>query len=323
MPSILNSVYCLYKLINTLLDEKETQQQQTTREQIDSLKALLESEKSLVIEVLESNQNGQYVQPSLNINSNSELNGNECPYSKNPSKFFAERRRLRQLSQSALQLVPKFAIAIYIINYQDDLGDNGASQLAQWASAYNNVVELTLPNAGITEKGGKAIASMLMNECCCVKRINLAANNLGSEGVKHFLVALQTNKSLRSLNLGANSFSGDACNLEITRALSSNKTLLELDLSYNDIGDGGASALGFALRQTGGLEKLRLRRCGMNNNSAAKVLAVLAEPKSRLTHVDISVNSLSPLCCDAITKSLLNSRKVISCQLESCGVRIL
>ncbi|PFH37803.1 hypothetical protein BESB_001450 [Besnoitia besnoiti] len=109
-----------------------------------------------------------------------------------------------------------------------------------------SIVALDLSRAGLTEEEGPSIAQMLTSNKALVK-LDLDGNHFGLASAKAFRKALEVNDTLRSLNVENCSFTcrGDEQSgiAELARGLRVNKGLRNLNLRNNQIDDEGGDAL--------------------------------------------------------------------------------
>ena len=65
--------------------------------------------------------------------------------------------------------------------------------------------------------------------------------------------------------------------MHLAAALTNNHSLAELDISYNILGDIGASAFGDMVRNNTALTTLQLNRCGITSEGCVQLAAGLTE----------------------------------------------
>eukprot|EP00928_Gymnodinium_smaydae_P087506 TRINITY_DN71761_c0_g1_i1.p1 TRINITY_DN71761_c0_g1~~TRINITY_DN71761_c0_g1_i1.p1 ORF type:complete len:320 (-),score=80.89 TRINITY_DN71761_c0_g1_i1:307-1266(-) len=177
------------------------------------------------------------------------------------------------------------------LNLSDNqIGDEGATYLAEGLAGSKSLKRLLLPRAGIKAAGFAALGGLLAN-APSMEEIVLSSNVCGLEGLKGpFCTGLSTNTTLKSLYLGACRLG--AANVEalckgpmkkhpsiehlsltynrleassvpaLNAMLASNPALYYLDLSGNSIGPDGAQALVAGLRENHG----RLRKLSVAQN---------------------------------------------------------
>jgi len=88
----------------------------------------------------------------------------------------------------------------YLRLARNQLGDAGASEIAHLLSSNPTIAHVNLAGNGIGDKGVQALASSLAN----VIELDLADNNLTTQGVLALENALQSNRSLARVNLSNN-----------------------------------------------------------------------------------------------------------------------
>uniref|UniRef100_A0A4W3J4X5 NACHT, LRR and PYD domains-containing protein 3-like n=1 Tax=Callorhinchus milii TaxID=7868 RepID=A0A4W3J4X5_CALMI len=108
----------------------------------------------------------------------------------------------------------------------------------------DTIKQLNLSSCYIQEEGLQRLFAAL-HKC---QELLLLGNNLGDCGVKRLCEALRNPEcKIQSLWLDSNNLTAD-CTEDLTSALSTNHSLTELNLSYNNLGDCGAKRLCEALR---------------------------------------------------------------------------
>ncbi|XP_078676218.1 uncharacterized protein LOC144913403 isoform X1 [Branchiostoma floridae x Branchiostoma belcheri] len=116
------------------------------------------------------------------------------------------------------------------------LGAMGARCIAIPLHTNTYITQLSLEDNWLCGEGGKHIADML-KENCYISELNLANNKLGSVGAQAICEMLQENTTLKALNLAGNEFRDKDGQLFVD-ALQNNYQLKEVNLSYNLFSDG-------------------------------------------------------------------------------------
>ncbi|PHJ20927.1 leucine rich repeat protein, partial [Cystoisospora suis] len=110
----------------------------------------------------------------------------------------------------------------------------------------SSILSLDLSRAGLTEEDGPCIA-LLLKTNKVLSQLDLEGNHFGLNSAKAFRKALEVNDTLRSLNVESCSFTcrGDEQSgiVELSRGLKVNKGLRSLNLRNNQIDDEGGDAL--------------------------------------------------------------------------------
>uniref|UniRef100_A0A4W3KHM8 Uncharacterized protein n=1 Tax=Callorhinchus milii TaxID=7868 RepID=A0A4W3KHM8_CALMI len=108
--------------------------------------------------------------------------------------------------------------------------------------------------------------------------LNLSNNDLGDSGVKRLCEALRNPEcKIQSLWLSYNSLTAD-CTEDLVSALSTNYSLMELNLSNNDLGDSGVKRLCEALRNP----ECKIQRLWLCDNNGGKQLNLLQGTRAGL-----------------------------------------
>ena len=135
------------------------------------------------------------------------------------------------------------------------LGDTGVKCIGKGISANTTLVLLNLRNCGITASGAEYLSQML-SQNRSLQSLDIGANkHIGDEGISSIAGVLKSNKTLRELLMP---HCGITDGKPISEALKTNRTLVKLDLSANFcITDTALILLGEGLRHNCGLEILK------------------------------------------------------------------
>ena len=129
-----------------------------------------------------------------------------------------------------------------------------------------------------------------------VKSLRIWACMIGDTGAASIAEILRlggAEVAIDYLELSNNKISIDGCRaLGSALMVGGNRSLLKLDLSYNDIGSGGAAALSRGLRSNSSLLQLCLCYCGLDETAAEPIGDALAFAKTSLIHVNLQGNRL-------------------------------
>ncbi|KAM9155538.1 NACHT, LRR and PYD domains-containing protein 3-like isoform 1-T3 [Pangshura tecta] len=133
---------------------------------------------------------------------------------------------------------------------------------------------LSLRSCSITHKSMTNICSLFL--CNTAVSLDLQSNPVGDEGVKILAACLKSKSCcLEKLSLSSADLTED-CVPAITSLFSQKNTLILLDLSFNNLGDGGVKALCSALKdKESHLEKLILEDNGITNNSEQELIQLI------------------------------------------------
>jgi hypothetical protein len=130
----------------------------------------------------------------------------------------------------------------------------GASFLASALAVNKSLQSIIMSNNAIgSSQSSKRIAFALMKNSN-LKVLKMSSTGLG-DGIEHFARLVETTKSLKSLDLSANSISDDGATA-LGNALTFNRSIRSLCLKRNKIGDSGIQVLAAALVSNTVLEVL-------------------------------------------------------------------
>ncbi|HEY9758970.1 MAG TPA: hypothetical protein V6C97_27625 [Oculatellaceae cyanobacterium] len=128
----------------------------------------------------------------------------------------------------------------------NDIGDEGMKAIAQALKNNYALKILNLNYNKIGAEGGYAIADALISEGIALMSLSIKKNSLDEGSVVAIAHSLMYNRSVTQLLLGGNKI-GDAGAKEFAAALLKNSTLTELSLYANLTGDEGIKAIANAL----------------------------------------------------------------------------
>ena len=171
--------------------------------------------------------------------------------------------------------------------YNNGIGDVGAVALAEGLRDLTSLLELRLSWNGITSKGALALVEVLqLNH---LQHLDLSGNSIGPESMAA-LVDVICADSLQTLGLSRCGLLLDGA-ISVSAGLKSCRQLVELNISYNNIGPLGMLCLAEGLKSCRQLVKLDISY----NNVVSHGMASLAEGlKScrQLVKLDISHNNI-------------------------------
>ena len=140
--------------------------------------------------------------------------------------------------------------------------------------------------------------------------LNLASNQISTEGLKIIQHEVIASKYLKYLNLGVsegsfrvNNFSGDG-GIIIARILLNNESIETLILQENSLGEDAGDKIGAALIQNKTLKKLVLSDNKIKNKGARSII----ENGTSLISIDLSENDITPEICYDLKNLMLHSK---------------
>ena len=174
------------------------------------------------------------------------------------------------------------------------LGDVGAAEVARALEGNPTVENLTMQRNAIGPKGAKALAGWVASATGRCAKLDLKHNSIKGADATELLAAVGVSKTLEELDLGENQL-GDLGVVELAEALQANTTcpLKRLDLGKNGITDAGAQILAAALLTNAVLTVLSLKGNSVSE-AGAQALAEVLRANSSLTSLDVSGNDLGP-----------------------------
>ena len=130
-----------------------------------------------------------------------------------------------------------------------------------------------------------------LKEANSLQELNLAKNNITTEGAKKIAEAIQATKTLQKLNLYWNKISDDGA-VAISDSLKINISLQELHLAWNNIKTEGAKKIAEAIQATKTLQKLNLGDNGISDDGAVAISDSLKINVS-LQELDLAWNNIT------------------------------
>ncbi|XP_067864731.1 NACHT, LRR and PYD domains-containing protein 3-like [Heterodontus francisci] len=213
-----------------------------------------------------------------------------------------------------------------------------------------------LDSNNLGDSGVKLLSVALRNPDCKIQKLWLGKNNISDSCAGDLASALSINRSLTFLDLSDNKL-GDSgvkllsealrnpdCKIETLElynneltasciedfafTLSTNRSLIDLNLSDNKLGDSGVKLLSAVLRNPDSkIQELHLRRVGLSD-SCVKDLISLHSTNHSLTFLDLRSNSFTEQSFPALHHLILNCRSLehiwlLGNQFSSNGKRLL
>ncbi|XP_078059407.1 NACHT, LRR and PYD domains-containing protein 3-like [Mustelus asterias] len=300
---------------------------------------------------------------------------------------------MEKLSFSGLRLTPiDCAVLSHVIGLCDTIKHLDLQQcyiqcegLQRLGPVLHKCQELSLGRNKVGDSGVKVLSAALRNPECKIQKLHLRGNALTDSCAEDLASALSTNRSLIDLNLGDNKLgdSGvkllsvalrnpdckiqelhlfrnaltDSCAEDLASALSTNRSLIDLNLGDNKLGDSGVKLLSVALRNPDcKIQKLDLFRNALTDScaedlasalstnrslidlnlgdnklgdSGVKLLSVaLRNPDCKIQKLDLFRNALTDSCAEDLASALSTNRSLIDLNLGSnklgdSGVKLL
>ncbi|XP_067836890.1 NACHT, LRR and PYD domains-containing protein 3-like isoform X1 [Heptranchias perlo] len=210
--------------------------------------------------------------------------------------------------------------------------------LQRLGPALHKCRELSLGRNELGDSGVKLLSAALRNPDCKIQKLELWANGLTGSCTDDLSSALSPNRSLTVLNLGNNKL-GDSgvkllsaavrnpdcklqklqlwdndltvyCTKDLASALTTNRSLTVLDLSYNKLGDSGVKLLSAALRKPDcKIQELGLDDVGLTDSCTDYLVSALSTNRS-LTGLSLGSNSFTDRSVPTLRSLILTCRSL-------------
>ncbi|XP_036387162.1 NACHT, LRR and PYD domains-containing protein 12-like [Megalops cyprinoides] len=177
-----------------------------------------------------------------------------------------------------------------------------------------NCRKAILDSCNLTETSCDTVASALQSVPSHLIELDLSYNELGDSGLKRLCAGLKSPKcKLQRLRLDSCNLTETSCDTVASILQSVPSHLIELDLSYNKLGDSGVKRLCAGLKSPNcKLQRLRLDSCNLTETSCDTVASALQSVPSHLIELDLSYNKLG----DSGVKRLCAGLKSPNCKLQ-------
>ena len=191
------------------------------------------------------------------------------------------------------QLLKKNQTLKFLVLRRSELGDTGASHIAEGIACNNTLNALDLSYCKITAQGLSKISQALVKNNS-VQSLYLCNNLLSENCAPHLETILKVNKSIKKLSLSRCSLTSYGFDM-LSSSLAVNSSLEVLYLSGNPhLGDGGALYLAGALQKNDTLKHLDLSYCHTASRGIEALSSALAINTS-LEGLDVSGECLETL----------------------------
>uniref|UniRef100_A0A8C5PTQ2 NACHT domain-containing protein n=1 Tax=Leptobrachium leishanense TaxID=445787 RepID=A0A8C5PTQ2_9ANUR len=163
--------------------------------------------------------------------------------------------------------------------------------ISRLCQSIRDVQELRLECCGLTSSCCEALRSVITTNPSLIK-LDLSHNNLQDSGVKDLCDGLQDPGCvLQKLRLRQCGLTSSCCEA-LRSVITTNRSLITLDLSHNNLQDSGAQYLCEGLQDPGCvLQELRLERCDLTSSCCEDLRSVITTNPS-LIKLDLSHNNL-------------------------------
>eukprot|EP00439_Symbiodinium_sp_Y106_P039773 s5420_g4.t2 len=159
------------------------------------------------------------------------------------------------------------------------IGDEGAREIAEFASKSVHLRLLDLTGCGITSTGmlqiAEALQCSLTLESLILRHNDITSGPADKEALASFCQAAQNSPSLRHLDLRYTGLCGEAVALQIASILEGNGALSHLELSWNPLGASAGQVLLKSIRSTSGLFDCQLSGCRLADETMQEIAELM------------------------------------------------
>ncbi|XP_035382039.1 NACHT, LRR and PYD domains-containing protein 12-like, partial [Electrophorus electricus] len=194
----------------------------------------------------------------------------------------------------------------------NDLQNSGVEQLcAGLKSSHCKLDILRLSGCGLTEESCKSLTSVLQTENS-LRELEMNNNDLQNSGVEQLCAGLKSSHcKLEILRLSGCGLTEGSCK-SLTSVLQTENSLRELEMNNNDLQNSGVEQLCAGLKSSHcKLEILRLSGCGLTEGSCKSLTSVL-QTENSLRELEMNNNDLQNSGVEQLCAGLKSSH----CKLE-------
>ena len=240
----------------------------------------------------------------------------------------------RIFSEGAMQIANALLVnnTVRKLDISDNnIGDEGVIAMSECIKTNNTLEELHVAHNSITAKGVKRISRALqinttlrklnisnnnlsydgavaISDCltvhCSLVELNISSCNITHEGATTILEALHACKNLKTLNVSNNRLSNAVVARSIGDFLRVNTTLVNLDVSANNITFEGTKMIGDGLKVHRILTELNISSANIKDEGVVKVIEEAIRLNSFILKLNISDNEITDRGLAAISNYL-------------------
>ncbi|CAF3017552.1 unnamed protein product [Rotaria sp. Silwood2] len=182
----------------------------------------------------------------------------------------------------------------------------------------NSIIDLSCQNLTDHDMGIIIQHAVVGKKC---KGLNLWGNKFTYESISILADVLDGNKTLRELDLSYNHISDTGVQMISTILSSNNCVLQDIDLSSNDITEKGAIYLANMLKKNQTLKALALNNNNINDNGLKALVDALANDNTKLKQLKLESNRrITRGGIDYIFHSLKDNKNLKEFYVKNCNI---
>ncbi|KAL4512587.1 hypothetical protein ABPG72_020424 [Tetrahymena utriculariae] len=200
---------------------------------------------------------------------------------------------------------------------EQSLGPNSAKIVAEIIKNNSNFSTINLNRNNIKDEGALLVAQAILNNPnICI--IDVSNNNLSSQGCQFFFELLQSTESIYSLNISSpDSYNRNKMNFETAKSISQmlkvNQTFSFLDISHSLLGPNGLNEIVKGLKQNKSLVYLNL-----SFNELGPECGKILQPmllNSKIIELDLSNNKIGNQSLEKIGETIFSGQGTFAIEI--------
>eukprot|EP01012_Entosiphon_sulcatum_P064771 TRINITY_DN93621_c0_g1_i1.p1 TRINITY_DN93621_c0_g1~~TRINITY_DN93621_c0_g1_i1.p1 ORF type:complete len:418 (+),score=88.88 TRINITY_DN93621_c0_g1_i1:71-1324(+) len=200
-----------------------------------------------------------------------------------------------------------------------DLKGRRLGECEGWAAIVDALVSCSPSAIDLTDnRMGDAEFATLLQRLRSARSINASRNSIGTQGAAATISALDIIRGVTELDLSSNNIDNEDA-LRLIEVLQ-HHSVISLSLSNNVIGSEGAVALAQRLSNASTIARLDLSFNGIGDEGASAIVAAMESGRSSVVSVDLSYNGLSNEGVTALVDAIRGNTSITSLNVADDGV---
>ncbi|XP_078069562.1 NACHT, LRR and PYD domains-containing protein 3-like isoform X2 [Mustelus asterias] len=232
---------------------------------------------------------------------------------------------VKELTFSELRLTPIDCVILsHVIGLCDTIKHLNLKEcyiqcegLQQLGSILHKCQELSLSYNNLGDSGVKQLSAALKNPDCKIQKLNLSVNDLTDSSAQDLASALSTNQSLIDLNVGYNDLGDSGVKLLSVALRKPDCKVQKLDLYRNDLTESCAEDLASAVSTNQSLIDLNLDDNKLGDSGVKTLSAALRKPDCKIQTLLLRNNTLTDSCCEDLASALSTNQSLRFLNLRS------